>query len=97
LKADEDLHLPMQGLDYWARVSWHQSRGEFQKFGYFHGATLSSKASLLMLVVPVLRIHPTTDKLLRYFSSEIEWELLAVNEDWRDGVKTVFRKRAGSH
>jgi hypothetical protein len=97
LKADEDLHLPMQGLDYWARVSWHQSRGEFQKFGYFHGATLSSKAPLLMLVAPALRIHPTTDKLLRYFSSEIEWELLAVNEDWRDGVKTVFRKRAGSH
>jgi hypothetical protein len=97
LKADEDLHLPMQGLDYWARVSWHHSRGEFQKFGYFAGAMLSDKAPLLMLVAPALRIHPTTDRLLRYFSPEIDWELVAVNEDWREGMKTVFRKRAGVH
>jgi hypothetical protein len=95
LKADEDLHLPLQGLDYWARVRCHHSRGEFQKFGYFGGAELSEKAPILMLVAPALRIHPTTDKLLRYFSPEIEWELLAVNEDWREGVKTVFRKRRG--
>ncbi len=37
LKADEDIHLPLQGLDYWSRVAWHHSRGEFQKFGYFPG------------------------------------------------------------
>ncbi|MGZ4813950.1 MAG: hypothetical protein ACXVZV_00975 [Terriglobales bacterium] len=96
LKADEDLHLPMQGLDYWARVWWHHARGEFQKFGYFQGATLSEKPPMLMLVAPALRIHPTTDRLLRYFSKEIDWELVAVNEDWRDGVKTVFRKRANT-
>jgi hypothetical protein len=24
LKANEDIHLPLQGLDYWARVRWHQ-------------------------------------------------------------------------
>ena len=35
LKADEDMHLPLQGLDYWARVLWHHSRGEFQQHGYF--------------------------------------------------------------
>ena len=23
LKADEDLHLALQGLDYWVRVRWH--------------------------------------------------------------------------
>ena len=94
LKADEDLHLPLQGLDYWARVRWHQLRNEFQEFGYFCGAMLSDKPPLLMLVAPALRIHPTTDRLLRYFSTEIEWELLAVNEDWREGVRTVFRKKS---
>jgi len=25
LKAEEDIHLALQGLDYWARVSWHRS------------------------------------------------------------------------
>jgi hypothetical protein len=37
LKADEDIHLPLQGLDYWSRVAWHHARGEFQQFGYFPG------------------------------------------------------------
>ena len=35
LKADEDIHLPLQGLDYWSRVEWHHSRGEFPRYGYF--------------------------------------------------------------
>src|SRR5262245_20840480 len=43
LKADEDIHLAMQGLDYWARVQWHHSRGEFSKFGYFKGRVLSNE------------------------------------------------------
>src|SRR5579864_4477212 len=35
LKADEDIHLPLQGLDYWSRVQWHHARDEFPRFGYF--------------------------------------------------------------
>lgn len=95
LKADEDLHLPLQGLDYWARVSWHHSRCEFQKYGHFAGIEVSERPPLLYLVAPALRIHPTTDRLLRYFSPEIDWQLVAVNEDWRNELKVVFRKRAG--
>ena len=94
LKADEDIHLPLQGLDYWARVRWHHARGEFQKFGYFPGAELSEQSPLLLLVAPALRIHPATDTLLRYFSPEVEWNLIAVDEHWREGVRTVFRKRS---
>src|SRR5258708_22511971 len=41
LKADEDIHLPLQGLDYWSRVEWHHARGEFARFGYFDGKELS--------------------------------------------------------
>jgi hypothetical protein len=52
LKADEDIHLPMQGLDYWARVQWHHGRGEFLMFGYFGGRELSEDAALLFLVAP---------------------------------------------
>jgi hypothetical protein len=93
LKADEDIHLPLQGLDYWARVRWHHERGEFQKFGYFPGCELSPSSPLLLLVTPALRVHPATDTLLRYIAPEIEWELLAIDERWRDGVRVVFRKR----
>jgi hypothetical protein len=94
LKADEDIHLPLQGLDYWSRVAWHHARGEFQKFGYFQGKELASETPLLFLVAPALHVHPATDTLLRYISPEIEWTLVGIDERWRDGVRAVFRKRA---
>lgn len=93
LKADEDIHLPLQGLDYWSRVNWHHQRGEFQQFGYFSGKPLSPESPLLYLVAPALRIHPATDTLLRYVSSKIEVTVVGVNEKWREGVEVVFRKR----
>jgi hypothetical protein len=94
LKADEDIHLPLQGLDYWSRVEWHHARGEFRQFGYFWGRELADEKPLLYLVAPALHIHPATDTLLRYISSAIEWEFVGVDERWREGVKTVFRKRS---
>ena len=93
LKADEDIHLPLQGVDYWSRVAWHQSRGEFRKFGYFPGCELAPGKPLLFLVAPALHVHPATDTILRYLSPEIEWELLAIDERWREEIRIVFRKR----
>jgi len=93
LKADEDLHLPLQGLDYWARVNWHHQRGEFQRFGYFPGRELSPNPPLLILVAPALHVHPATDALLRYLSPEIDCTLLGIDERWREGVRVIFRKR----
>jgi hypothetical protein len=93
LKADEDIHLPLQGLDYWSRVEWHHARGEFPRFGYFEGRELSAEKPLLFLVAPALHVHPATDTLLRYFSPEIEWEFVGIDERWREGVRVVFRKR----
>ena len=95
LKANEDMHLPLQGLDYWARVHWHQKNGEFTSNGYFAGRELSSAPPLLFLVAPALRTHPTTDVLLRYLSPRIEWTLVQVDEHWRHGVRVVNRKHPG--
>jgi hypothetical protein len=92
LKADEDMHLPLQGLDYWARVHWHHTRGEFQQYGYFPGLQLSPRPPLLMLIAPSLRVHPATDTVLRYFSPAIEWSLIGVDERWREGIRVIYRK-----
>jgi hypothetical protein len=92
LKANEDIHLPLQGLDYWARVCWHQQRGEFARNGYFAGRELSSAPPLLFLVAPALRVHPASDVLLRYLSPRIEWTLVQVDERWRHGVRVVDKK-----
>jgi hypothetical protein len=93
LKADEDIHLPLQGVDYWSRVEWHHGRGEFPRFGYFENRELASEKPLLFLVAPAFHVHPSTDTLLRYISPEIEWEFVGIDERWREGVKVVFRKR----
>jgi len=93
LKADEDIHLPLQGLDYWSRVAWHQARGEFQRFGYFPGKEISSEEPLLFLVSPALHVHPATDILLHYISPAVQWTLVGIDERWRKEVKVVFRKR----
>lgn len=95
LKADEDIHLPLQGLDYWARVNWHHGRGEFLKFGYFGGRELAAESPLLFLVAPALHVHPATDVILRYVSPEIEWAFVGIDERWREAVRVVFRKRSG--
>ena len=92
LKADEDIHLPLQGLDYWSRVAWHHTRGEFQRFGYFPARELTPDKPLLFLIAPALHVHPATDTLLHYISPEVEWRLVGIDERWRDGVRVVFRK-----
>ncbi len=95
LKANEDIHLPLQGLDYWARVRWHQQHGEFLRNGYFPGRDISSAPPLLYLVAPALRVHPATHVLLRYLSPHVEWTLIQIDEHWREGVRVVNRKHHG--
>jgi hypothetical protein len=48
---------------------------------------------LLFLVAPALHVHPATDTLLHYISPEIDWVVVGIDERWRDGIMTVFRKR----
>ena len=95
LKADDDLHLPFQALDYWARVRQLHRDREFGKHGYFPGIELSDQDPLLYLVAPSLRIHPSTDTVLRHLSAEVPWELIGLNEDWRRRRQVILRKRSG--
>ena len=102
LKADEDLHFALQGLDYWLRVRWHHTQtvetatglGTFQRHGYFPGVRLSPEPPRLFLVAPSLRIHPATHTVLRYFKPEVEWTVLGLGERWREQVKVVTRQRS---
>jgi len=95
LKAAEDFHLPVQGLDYWARVRQHLRRGDFQRHGYFPGRILSELDPILILAAPALHVHPATATLLRYVSPEVDWTLAGLDERWRDGIRVVFRKQCG--
>jgi hypothetical protein len=107
LKADEDLHLPLQALDYWIRVralnddrqtgsaGGGRALSAFERQGYFAGAEVSMLAPRLLLAAPALRIHPANEPVLRYLSPQVEWELIALSEQWRSDLKVVFRKHSG--
>ena len=93
LKADDDLHLPLQALDYWSRFRQLQCEHVFENYGHFPGIELSDQPPLLYLVAPALRIHPSSDVVLRHLSPEIPWEMIGLNEDWRKRTKVIRRKR----
>lgn len=106
IKANEDLHLPLQALDYWIRVralnddrkpdSAGRTLSAFERAGYFAGAEVSPLPPRLVLAAPALRIHPANETVLRYLSPEIDWELIALGEQWRQDLKVVFRKRSNA-
>ncbi len=102
LKANEDMHFALQGLDYWMRVRWHHTQtvdastglGTFQRHGYFTGLRLAAAPPRLYLVAPSLRIHPATEVVLRYVKPDVEWTLLGLHEHWRRTMKVITRKRS---
>jgi hypothetical protein len=94
LKVHEEINLPLQGLDYWLRVNWLQSRNQFRDFGYFQGCELSAAPPLLYLVSPAFRFHSTTGKLLRYLDRRIEVILIGINDGWRKDIQVLFRHQA---
>jgi hypothetical protein len=92
LKAAEDIQLVMQAVDYWLRVRWHQSQDDFQRYGYFPGVALQEKPPLLLLVSPGFRFHPASDIVLSYLSREIEVARVGLAENWRRGLRVIFRQ-----
>jgi len=92
LKASEDMHLPMQAVEYWLRVRQHQREGDFERYGYFAGKQLDRKPPLVYLIAPALRFHSSAETILRYLSPEIQVTRIGLNETWRRGLKVVFRK-----
>lgn len=92
LKASEDIQLAMQAVDYWLRVRFHHEQDDFRRYGYFPDAQLNSKPPLLYLVAPGFRFHPSMEVVLRYLSPEIEIARVALAENWRRGLKVIFRQ-----
>ncbi len=105
LKATEDLHLALQGLDYWIRIRHHHlahpdpasgalpGLSDLQASGYFPQTRLSPEPPHLLLVAPALHIHPATETILRHLDPRVPWTLIALDERWRTHIKPIWRKR----
>lgn len=96
IKADDDLHLPLQSLDYWERVRTLHRDGALKSHGYFPGVELAAEDPLLFLIAPALHIHPANETVLQHFAEDVPWELIAVDEHWRENCRVVLRKRSGA-
>jgi hypothetical protein len=53
---------------------------------------LQPAAPLVYLVAPSLRLHPSTEALLRYLSPEMEVIRVGVSESWRLGLRVMIRQ-----
>lgn len=92
LKASENVDLPLQAGDYWARIRRHQQAGDFARYGYFSGITLQPAPPLVFLISPALHFHPATDTLLRFLSPEMEIVRIGLAESWRRGIRVMMRQ-----
>jgi len=93
LKSSESTDLPLQALDYWGRVIDHNRRGDFEKRGYFAGQRIRRDPPRIYLVAPVFSFHDSTEHLLAFLRPEIEVWKIAVNEDWRCGIRLLHHAR----
>jgi hypothetical protein len=97
LKTDDDLHLPMQALDYWIRIRALYRADEIKRRGYFPGVELAPPGSpetdpLLCCVAPALHIHPANEAVLRALAPAVPWVFIAMDEHWRTDCRVLFRK-----
>jgi hypothetical protein len=93
LKIVPDPDLPLQALDYWGRVVRHSEDGDFRRRGYFSEVHLSGEPPHIYLVSPVFSFHNSTEQIVGYFDSRVEVWKIAINEDWRSGVRILRRTR----
>jgi hypothetical protein len=91
LKVTEDPDMPLQSLDYWGRVIRHNLGGDFEKRGYFAGIHLSRARPKIYLVAPVFSFHDSLERVLRCLDPGLEVSKIAINENWRCGVKILRR------
>ncbi len=93
IKAEEDIHLPLQAIDYWMRIAHHAAQNDFKQKNYFPQTELQSTPPKLLLIAPALSFHPTTETILRFFSSNIAVERIGLALEWRQMVRVLFRYR----
>jgi hypothetical protein len=92
LKLEEEINLPFQGLDYWLRVRRVLEEKRLADSGYFPGLSLHSAPPRLYFVGPAFRFHPTGDRVVRYFDSSLEIVQVGINDQWRHGIRVLFRR-----
>ncbi len=96
IKASPDPGLPLQALDYWARLAHHSQRGEFSRRGYFRGLPVDPRPPRLILAAPAMEFHPSTETVLSFFRPQVEVERVGLGVEWQLKPRVVLRARGAA-
>ena len=91
LKVREDPGFVIQGADYWRRVEAQRRAGHLAKL--FPDAPIADAPAIVYLAAPALSFPKNAQTLARTIDPQIEIYRLALNEDWRAGVRVARRTR----
>ena len=93
LKASEDIQLVMQAVDYWLRVRWHHEQDDFRRYGYFPDVPLQAQSRpCCSWWLPGSGSIP---RLISYYDTyprKLKSRASALAENWRRGLRVVFRQ-----
>lgn len=95
VKADTDLQLPAQALDYYIRLRVQLERGDFHTNGLFPGREISPAPPKVLLVAPALAFHPAHETVLGYLESSIQVLQIGIAIEWRKELRVVFQHPLG--
>jgi hypothetical protein len=91
LKVSPNREHLFQAVDYWQEIERHRQAGNLR--GLFDDLEIADAPSLVYLVAPHSCFHPNFDFLTATISEEIEIFRFDLNQNWRDGVKVLERKK----
>ncbi|QQS45809.1 MAG: hypothetical protein IPM66_18025 [Acidobacteriota bacterium] len=97
IKSSEDMHLPLQGLDYWLRIEQARSRGELARRKLFPGIEIADRSPLLFLVAPNLRFHRSFHLVAGCLAQTVEAWQLGISASWREAVRVRSRTRVNGN
>jgi hypothetical protein len=91
LKVSPNREHLFQSVDYWQEIERHRRAGNLR--GLFDDLEIADVPCLVYLVAPHLCFHPNFDFLAETISEEIEIFRFDLNENWREGIKVLERKK----
>ena len=90
LKASEDVHLPLQALDYWIRVHWHPPRRLCRSRLFPRHATSPASRPRLCFYRPRSTSTPRTPASCATLRPRFEVERLGVGVEWQQQAQSGF-------
>ncbi|MDQ3322928.1 MAG: hypothetical protein M3525_10950, partial [Acidobacteriota bacterium] len=93
LKVSPDREMIFQTIDYWRKIELQRRTGNLQTAKIFGDLKIADEPALCYLVAPFLSFHRDFDFLAQTVSKEIEIFRFDLNENWREDLKVMQRKK----